>query len=83
MQKFTAVSMIVLGILSIVLPLLAAQGHMDYLTLGNPDLPASSALLKEHGGHGNVTWTGLVVAIAGLLTFLSGTLKAALAFPNS
>ena len=83
MQKFTAVSMIVLGILSIVLPLLAAQGHMDYLTLGNPDLPASSTLLREHGGHGNVTWAGLVVAIAGLLTFLSGTLKAALTFPNS
>lgn len=83
MQKFTAVSMIVFGILAIVLPLLAAQGHIDYLTLGNPDLPASSALLRDHGGHGNVTWAGLAVTIAGLLAFLSGTFKALLAFPNS
>ncbi len=83
MQKFTAVSMVVLGILAIVIPLLAAQGHVDCLTLGNPDLPASSTLLREYGGHGNVTWTGLAVAMAGLLTFLSGAFKAILAFPNS
>lgn len=83
MNKFFAVTFMLCGFSAVLMPLLAAQGHVDFLVLGNPSLPASSTLLREAGGHGNVTWAGLAIMIAGMLTFLTGAFKAAVAFPGS
>lgn len=83
MKKLFGVSLILFGFAGIIVPLLAAYGHIDLLLLGDPALPATAPVLRDAGGQGNVTWTGTALMMAGMITFLVGAFKSAVAFPGN